>query len=89
MVKSQFGTHIIYVKDKSAKQTQSYASTKADIKEFLVKKAKYEAFNNLIKGLKDKATIEFIDSSLDPKNIEKKIQESLTAESKKKAVTKK
>lgn len=83
LVKSQFGTHIIYVKDKSAKQTQSYASVKADIKEFLTKRAKYEAFNNLVKGLKDKATIEFVDTSLDPKNIEKKIQESLTAESKK------
>ena len=37
LVKSQFGTHIIYVKDKSAKQTQTYASVKADIKEFLIK----------------------------------------------------
>lgn len=83
LVKSQFGTHIIYVKDKAAKQTQSFASVKADIKEFLIKKQKFEVFNNLIKGLKEKAKIEFVDGSLDPKNIEKKIQESLAAESKK------
>ncbi|MBR5303781.1 MAG: peptidylprolyl isomerase [Candidatus Gastranaerophilales bacterium] len=88
LVKSQFGTHIIYVKDKSAAQTQSFASVKADIKEFLIKKAKFEAFNNLIKGLKDKAKIEFVDTSLDPTSIEKKIQESLASESKKKAIKK-
>lgn len=89
LVKSQFGTHIIYVKDKTAKQTQTFASVKADIKEYLAKKEKFEAFNKFIKGLKDKATIEFVDTSLDPKNIEKKIQESLSAEAKKKQVTKK
>lgn len=89
LVKSQFGVHIIYVKDKSAKQVQSYDKVKADIKEFLAKKAKYEALNKLIINLKSNAKIEFVDTSLDPKNIEKKIQESLASEAQKKPADKK
>ncbi|MBQ4647294.1 MAG: peptidylprolyl isomerase [Candidatus Gastranaerophilales bacterium] len=77
LVKSQYGTHIIYVKDKKAKQVQTYASMKADIKEFLKQKQEQDALNKLISGLKNQAKIEFGDSSLNPVNIEKQIQESL------------
>ena len=83
LVKTQYGTHIIYVKDKSAKQVQQFATVKADIKEFLSKKAKYDALNKLLTGLKSSAKIEYVDKSLDPANIEKQIKESMVREQQK------
>ena len=80
LVKSQFGTHIIYVKDKAAKGVQPYSAMKADIKAFLEKREKYEAVNELVQGLKSKATIEFVDKTLDPAELDKKAREALEKE---------
>ncbi|MBQ7287271.1 MAG: peptidylprolyl isomerase [Candidatus Gastranaerophilales bacterium] len=79
-VKSQYGTHLIYVTDKKAARTSSLAELKADIKKFLVKKNSYEALQKLIDGLKASAKIEFVDASLKPEAIEKQITESLPKE---------
>ncbi|MBE7707813.1 MAG: hypothetical protein E7Z88_03785 [Cyanobacteria bacterium SIG27] len=77
LVKSQFGTHIIYVRDKAAKETQSFSKVKADIKQFLEKRQKIDTTRELIVGLKNKATIEFVDKSLDPANIQKQLEKAM------------
>lgn len=77
LVKSQFGTHIIYVKDKAAKETQSFSKVKADIKQFLERRQKIDTARDLITGLKNSATIEYVDKNLDPANIQKQLEKAL------------
>ena len=77
IVKSQFGEHIIYVTDKSAAGVQSLASVRNDLKVYLSEQKKVEKLQSLIKGLKDKATIEYVDSSLSPDNLKKQLEAAL------------
>ncbi len=78
LVKSQFGYHIIYVKDKSAKGVQSLAKVKEDLRAYLAQQKKINAVQTLINGLKDNAKIEFVDESLKPENIKKQVDEALS-----------
>lgn len=77
LVKSQFGTHIIYVTDKAAAGVQPFGEVKADLKTYLERQQKYETIQKLIEGLKASAKIEYIDSSLNPANLEKEIEKAL------------
>lgn len=77
LVKSQFGEHIILVKDKSAKGMQPFAQVKNDIKVYLTQQKKYDEMQKFITGLKNNAKIEFLDESLNPTNIEKQLTEAL------------
>lgn len=77
LVKSQFGEHIILVKDKAAGGVQPFSSVKEDIKMYLSEQAKYESVQKLIDGLKANAKIEYVDASLDPKALKKAIEEAL------------
>jgi len=77
LVKSQFGTHIIYVTDKAAAGLQPFSEVKADLKRFLTIKQKNETIHNLVDGLKSSAKIEFIDESLNPANIQKEMEKAM------------
>ena len=77
LVKTQFGLHLIYVKDRSAGGTQSLASIKNDLKEYLVQTKKAEVFQKYVEGLKNAAKIEYYDESLKPEVIRKKLEEAL------------
>ena len=76
-VKTQFGTHIIFVKDKAAKGLQPYSKVKNDLKTFLVQQKKFEQIQNYIAGLKSSAKIEYVDKSLSPEVIKKEIEVAL------------
>lgn len=77
LVKSQFGYHIILVKDKAAKGTESFAKVKTDLKAYLSQQKKFAAIQGMIEGLKNSATIEYVDESLNPENIRKQLDEAL------------
>lgn len=76
-VKTQFGTHIIIVYDKAKAGVQPFEQVKNDLKNYLNQKRKGEEFRTYIESLKDNAKIEYIDESLDPKNIEKQLNDLL------------
>ncbi len=78
LVKSKFGYHIIYVKDKAAAGTQPLSKVKEDLRAYLTQQKKVEALQKLINGLKDSAKIEFVDESLKPENIKKQVDEALS-----------
>lgn len=77
LVKSQFGYHIILVKDKAAKGTQPLSKVKNDLSAYLTQQKKVQAMQKLVEGLKDGAKIEFVDESLKPENLKKQIDEAL------------
>ena len=76
-VETQFGTHIILAKDKVKAGIQPFSEVKAELKKFLENKDKYETMEKLMNGLKSSAKIEYIDESLNPKNLEKAMEEAL------------
>jgi len=76
LVKTQFGYHIIYVKDKSAGGTQSLATIKNDLLAYLSQKKKYDTFQKYLDGLKNSAKIEYVDKTLEPEALQKQIQEA-------------
>ena len=77
LVKSQFGLHIIYVKDRAAAGAQPLAKVKNDLREYLTQKKKYDVFQNYVEGLKNGAKIEYVDESLKPEVIKEQLQEAL------------
>ena len=80
LVKTQFGTHIIYVKDKAAAGTQSYSDIKADIKQFLIRKEKIRVVQELVDGLKNSAKIEYFDESIKPEVLKKELEEAINSQ---------
>lgn len=77
-VKSQFGTHIIYVTDKVAAGVQPLSEVKADLKQYLTIQKKAQTMKQFVEGLKSKAKIEYVDQSLNPLSLERDIQEAIT-----------
>ena len=77
LVKTQFGYHIIIVKDKAKAGMQPFNQVKNDLKAYLTQQKKMEKMDKFLTGLKDSATIEFVDESLDPKNIQNQLNEAL------------
>lgn len=86
LVKTQFGYHIILVKDKSAALTKSLKDVKADLKVYLAQKKKNETIQKFVDGLKNQSKIEFVDASIDPANIKKEINEAFEKQLKQQAV---
>jgi len=70
IVVSEFGNHIIIVKDRAAKGLQPLDKVKDEIKAFLEQQKKIEALQKLFEGLRASAKIEYIDKSFDPVNIQ-------------------
>lgn len=77
LVKTQYGYHILIVRDKAAKGTKSLEEVKADLKEYLTELNKKEAIKKLAEGLKATATIEYLDENLKPEVIKQQILDSL------------
>ena len=76
LVKTQFGYHIILVKDRSAKTTQALKDVKADLKAYLTQRKKMQAIREFVDGLKNKSKIEFLDDSVNPEKLKKEIEEA-------------
>ena len=74
---SAYGIHILYVKDKTPAGYQPFSEVKADIKEFLSKRQRFETIQSLVEGLKSSAKIEYLDKTLEPKTLDKQIEEAL------------
>ena len=74
---SQFGTHIIYVKDKTKAGIQPFSIVKADLKRYLEMEQKQKTMQKLIEGLKSSAKIEYVDEKLNPENLKKEVDKAL------------
>lgn len=74
LTESRFGTHIILVKDKTKAGIQPLSEVKADIAKMLERQRKGEVLQKFIDGAKDKATIEYIDKTLEPSYLEENFQ---------------
>ncbi len=80
-VKTQFGEHIIMVDDKAQKGLQPFSKVKEDIKGYLDQQSKIATLQKFAQGLRDKSSIEFIDESLNPVNIQRGIEEAMKKQS--------
>lgn len=74
IVETQFGYHIIKVTDRMEAGQQPFEKVKNDIKGFLETQKQLEAIDKLVESLKKNATIEYVNSEYDPKNIQKSLQ---------------
>ncbi len=77
VVVSEFGNHIIIVKDRAAKGLQPLDKVKDEIKAYLEQQKKIAALQKLFEGLKATAKVEYIDQSFNPENIQKAIREDM------------
>lgn len=78
IVKSQYGLHIILVKDRAAKGFHSLDEVKNDLKAFIVSQKQREGSLKMMRKLKAEADIKYLDESVNPENIRKEIQDLLT-----------
>ena len=76
-VKTQFGYHIIMVTDRSAAGQDPFEKVKPSIKAYLENQKQIELIDKLTESLKKNAKIEYINTSYDPANIQKGVQESI------------
>ena len=76
-VKTQFGYHIIMVTDRSAAGQDPFEKVKPSIKAYLENQKQIELIDKLTESLKKSAKIENINTSYDPANIQKGVQESI------------
>ena len=74
VVVSEFGNHIIIVKDRAAKGLQPLDKVKDEIKTFLEQQKKITALQKLFEGLKASAKVEYIDESFKPESIQNAIR---------------
>ena len=77
LVQTQYGYHIIYVTDRKAAGQEPFEKVQKDIKEYLKNQKQVELIDNLVESLKKNATIEFVDPSYDPENIQAEVQKQL------------
>lgn len=71
VVETAYGYHIIKVTDRIEPGIMPYEKVKEDIKFAMETEAQMKILKNLTDGLMKSATIEYIDKSFDPANIEK------------------
>ncbi len=82
LVVTPYGYHIIKVTDRIEPGTTPYAKAKGDIKFYMETQAQMKVLKNLTDGLMKTANIEYIDSSFDPANINKKAMQTSKENSK-------
>jgi parvulin-like peptidyl-prolyl isomerase len=73
VVQTNFGYHIIYVKDRRAAGTTPFKKVKSQIKEFLITQQQIASLDKLTTEAKKKAKIEFMDDRYNPETIQKKL----------------
>ncbi len=74
IVVTEFGNHIIIVRDRAAAGLQPLDKVKDEIKTFLEQQKKITALQNLFEGLKASAKIEYNDKSFSPEGIQQAIR---------------
>ena len=79
-VKTQYGYHIILVKDRMAAGQEPLEKVKNDIKGYLENQKQVELIDNLVETLKKNAKIEYVNEEYDPAVSQKKIQEDFQKE---------
>ena len=72
-VKTQFGYHIIIVKDRKEAGVTSYEQAKSEIKDFLTTEKQIKALDDLTQAAKKKADIKYMDERYNPEVIQKKL----------------
>ena len=77
LVKTQFGWHIILVKDRVAAGTEPFDKVKDNIKLYLDNQAKIDALKKFVADAQKNAKIEYVDKDLDPNVIQEKIKEQI------------
>lgn len=80
IVSSPFGYHIILVTDRKAAGQEPYEKVKDSIKAYMKKDKQIKYVDDLVESLKKNATIEFVDSSLNPENIQNAVKKQLEAD---------
>jgi len=76
-VKTQFGYHIILVKDRMAAGQEPYAKVQNSIRDFLTNQKQLEQIDKLVESLKKNAKIEYVNKDFDPEAIQQKVQEGI------------
>lgn len=77
VVVTEYGNHIIIVKDRAAKGLQPLDKVKDEIKTFLEQQKKVEALQKMFAGLRAEAKVEYIDKSFDPQNIQNALRNNI------------
>ena len=77
LVKTQFGWHIILVKDRVAAGTEPFDKVEVNIKLYLDNQAKIDALKKFVADAQKNAKIEYGDKDLDPNVIQEKIKEQI------------
>ncbi len=77
VVQTQFGYHIIYVQDRRAAGITPYEKAKSGIKDHLVMEKQVKALDDLMVAAKKNAKIEYVDSSFNPEEIQKKLSKQM------------
>lgn len=80
LVKTQFGEHIILVKDKAKAGIQPFAKLKGDIIAYLTQQKRIQGVQKYVEGLKNSATIVYYDKSLEPSALKKEMDAALERE---------
>lgn len=73
VVQTQFGYHIIMVKDRKAADITPFEKAKDNIKDYLTSREQIKALDELTVAAKKKAKIEFLDDRYNPETIQKKL----------------
>ena len=79
VVKTQYGYHIIYVKDRRAAGVNPFEKAKTGIKDHLVMEKQIKALDDLIVAAKKNAKIEYMDEQYNPEVIQKKLTKQMDA----------
>lgn len=77
VVKTQYGYHIIYVKDRRAAGITPFEKAKTSIKDHLVMEKQIKALDDLIAAAKKNAKIEYVDEQYNPEVIQKKLTKQM------------
>ena len=72
-VKTSFGYHIIFVKDRRAAGVESFDKVKNNLKESLKNEKEIKAIDDILNASKKKANIEYVDKQYNPDEITKKL----------------
>lgn len=73
VVKTQFGYHIIMVKDRAEAGVTPYEKVQSSIKEYLKTQKQIKILDDLTTAAKKKSKIEFVESRYNPDEIQKKL----------------
>lgn len=76
-VKTQFGYHIIFVKDRRSAGIESFNKVKNNLKESLQSEKSIKAIDDILNASKKKAKIEYIDKQYNPDEITDKLTKQL------------